>query len=273
MTYSINYSIEAANSAAFTMAADLYLMQQCVERQCMFLRFYEWEPAAISIGSLQRASEQLDLPSMKHDGIDWVRRPTGGRAVLHREDLTYSCIFPKNLPGTGSSVAATYTLIMQCLVQGLKSLGITPEVHDSVDPLIKSGRHVKLPCFLAPNRNEIMLQGRKLIGSAQYRSKDAVLQHGSLPLTLESTHLPNYLLLDDNEKREQCALLEQKSICLAEIAPKVTASELATALLGGFADVLKAPLVEAPITGEIKHAIVQLSRSSQFIEQRLHDPE
>lgn len=273
MSYSLKCSIEEANSAAFNMAADMYLMQQCVTEQCMYLRLYRWQPAAISIGSLQHAATQLDMACLERDGIEWVRRPTGGRAVLHKEDLTYSCIFPKSLPGTGNSVTDTYSLIMQCLVQGLLSLGITPEVHDSIDPLIKSGRHVKLPCFLAPNRNEIMIQGRKLIGSAQYRSKDAVLQHGSIPLTPAYTRLPDYLLLDDSEKREQRTLLEQKSISITEIAPSVTAADLARALRYGFASVLSVADVTTPIDAPQHQAILHYAGSDAFIGQRLRDPQ
>ena len=99
------------------MAADLYLMEHCPEDEFV-LRLYRWEPAAITLGYMQRPRQQLQFDALHSDGVDWIRRPTGGRAVLHKEDLTYSCVFSRNLTELGSSVETTYAVITRCLAHG-----------------------------------------------------------------------------------------------------------------------------------------------------------
>lgn len=234
MTFGLRIISDMPRSAPFNMAADLFLMEQCTAVPEVTVRFYSWEPAAVTLGRMQRAREQLRLDRLSENGVTWIRRPTGGRAVLHKEDLTYSVIFSR-LPGTmGKDVAATYAAITRCLSAGLAIAGIETSVQNSTSPLIKSGRTVKLPCFLAPNRNEIMAGGKKLIGSAQYRSCSAVLQHGSLPLTPAYRELPRYLVLTEQESEKQAGLLEAKSVSLAELDDSISATELRSALKEGF---------------------------------------
>ncbi len=254
------------------MAADLYLMDQSVAGlQQVTLRFYSWQPAAITIGYMQQAGKQLDLTMLEHDNVAWIRRPTGGRAVLHNEDLTYSCIFPRSLHAMGASVGTTYEMITRCLARGLKEAGIGITVQDSASPLIKSGRDVKLPCFLAPNRNEIMVQGKKFVGSAQYRSAAAVLQHGSLPLSPVYRQLPRYLLIPEEERRRQITLLEEKSVSLHEIDASITGLSLVTALKEGFAATLDCPYFERNWSDEELAAIQRLMQSPGFIGRWLAD--
>jgi lipoate-protein ligase A len=235
MPVSIRFIVDSPRSAAFNMAADLHAMEQCSGNSDeVVIRFYSWEPAAITIGCMQRAERQLDLEMLRRDGIDWIRRPTGGRAVLHAEDLTYSCVFSRSRSDLGSSVATTYSIITGCLVAGLESLGIATSLQESASSLIKAGRDVRLPCFLAPNRNEIMVQGRKLVGSAQYRSATAVLQHGSIPLTNAFSRLPCYLRLEPEERVGQESQLREKCISLRDIDAAVTIEKLVEALMDGF---------------------------------------
>jgi lipoate-protein ligase A len=263
---------DTAHCAAFNMAADLYFMEKCVGTQCIFFRTYTWNPAAITIGSMQRASTQLDLYVLKENGIDWVRRPTGGRAVLHCNDITYSCIFPRSCSEMGATVEDTYAIMMKCLVAGFNYAGIVPEIHDSSDPLIKSGRHVKLPCFLAPNRNEIMIGGRKLVGSAQYRSKTAVLQHGSIPMTPQGAELPHYLQIEAMEKELQAELLRKKSISIAQVNELITKDMLVGALQRGFLSIIGCKFQTEPLHDDEIAAIECLMRSDRFRKRWLTDP-
>jgi lipoate-protein ligase A len=236
MRFSIRFIVDAPQTAAFNMAADLFLMERCAgtDSTVVTVRFYSWQPAAITLGCMQRVTDQLDTDALARDGIDWVRRPTGGRAVLHADDLTYSCVFPRSLPELGNSVPATYRIITRCLVIGLSTAGIESSLQESASPLIKNSRNVRLPCFLAPNRNEIMVQGRKLVGSAQYRTATAVLQHGSLPLTTAYSRLPRYLRLSGDERKRQEKLLQEKCIAIGEIAPDLSINRLITVLIDGF---------------------------------------
>jgi len=265
--------ITDTGTAAFNMAADHYLMRDAGEKQCICLRLYRWKPPAISIGSLQHASRQLNLAKLADEGIDWIRRPTGGRAVLHSDDLTYSIVFPRNFSGTGSSVAATYFIIMKCLVHAFSQLGIHPQIQDSADPLIKSGRHVKLPCFLAPNRDEIMVNGRKLVGSAQYRTRETVLQHGSIPLSEASCTLPRYFLIDTTEQEEQIKLLRAKSISLAELLPGIRLETIISALIEGFSAGFSLPVARTPFSEHEQSVVMKLAQSESFKKQWCSDPE
>jgi len=238
MIRSLRFITDGPCTARFNMAADLYLMERCSAEETLFVRLYSWGPPAVTIGSLQRAEKQLDMPTLFRDKVDWIRRPTGGRAVLHNDDITYSCIFPANMVAMGRSVADTYGKISICLMAALRLVGITAQLQQSASPLIKSGRDVRLPCFLAPNRNEIMVQRRKLVGSAQYRSASAVLQHGSLPFGTAYRRLPYYLPLSEEERSVQYRLLEKKSICLREIAPLLSREELCASFAQGFREEL-----------------------------------
>ena len=230
MSFQIRFIADTARSARFNMAADLYTMEHCPQNMVV-VRLYRWEPAAITLGYMQRPHQQLHFSTLNREGVEWIRRPTGGRAVLHKEDLTYSCIFSRKLTALGTTVESSYEIITRCLAEGLVQIGANVSLQDSASALIKSDRSVKLPCFLAPNRNEIMIDGKKLIGSAQYRSAEAVLQHGSLPLTPAYRELPLYMPVSHDEALAQQQLLARKSTSLSEITPFVTCPELGAAQL------------------------------------------
>jgi lipoate-protein ligase A len=220
------------------MAADRYLMHSCVESQEIIVRFYQWQPSAISIGCMQNAEALLDLQAMARAGVDWVSRPTGGRAVLHQDDVTYSCIFPATIAELGSTVAETFAIISRCLIRGFSLAGIECEAHDSLLDRNAIRRDVALPCFLSPNRDELMVAGRKLVGSAQKRTAQAVLQHGSIPLGPAFRDLPRYQRMSEKEQDTLVRLLERKCTCVAEKCPAVTTIRLVESLIAGFREEL-----------------------------------
>jgi lipoate-protein ligase A len=223
------------------MASDQYILHKCKEEDILYVRFYSWVSPTITLGYMQNARETLLLDKMKNDSISWIRRPTGGRAVLHWGDLTYSCIFPKTISLMGTSIKESYAVITRCLIDGLNRAGIECHTHDSYDQFLAVKREKKLPCFLAPNRDEIMVQGRKFVGSAQKRASASVLQHGSIPLTTDFYKLPEYLSINIDEQSEQKLLLRAKSICLHEITTEIQICELVEFLKCGFFNVLQLP--------------------------------
>jgi len=188
---------------------------------------------------MQNQTEILDFESMKRDDIDYVVRPTGGRAVFHWEDLTYSFIFPKVTREMGTTVQESYSIISKCLSKGLELAGISCTTQDSYDEYFKLKRETKLPCFLAPNRDEIMYKGKKLIGSAQKRRAQSVLQHGSIPLTPAYRRLPLYLKLSEENRRAQIRLLEMKSISINEIDKSLDDKKLIKTLIEGFLEEMR----------------------------------
>jgi lipoate-protein ligase A len=165
------------------MAVDEELLARAqAGEQIPVLRFYTWDPAAVSIGRFQKIDEAVNAGACKRRGIDIVRRITGGRAVLHHRELTYSIIARTDDPLFPANVLGTYKIIAAGLLQGLKNLGIPAEM------VSRSNRHAALvkkdardpACFSSPSWYEILAHNRKIIGSAQRRLSSAFLQHGSI---------------------------------------------------------------------------------------------
>jgi lipoate-protein ligase A len=264
MTSSLRTIIDTARNPAFNMAADLFLLNSCVNHKTIFVRFYQWSPASISIGLMQDASALLDFPAMNKNNVAWIRRPTGGRAVLHENDITYSCIFPVPIVEMGKNIMETYRIISQCLMEGLKNIGIQCVSCDSTQSLTETKRELKLPCFLAPNRNEIMVEGKKLVGSAQKRGAEAILQHGSIPLTKAYRKLPDYLNLSDTRRNHQKKLLENKSMCLDDISQNLSTNKIIDALSKGFRTCLPFNAEEIPWSKEEINEISLRAESESF---------
>ncbi|HMA65261.1 MAG: biotin/lipoate A/B protein ligase family protein, partial [Fibrobacterota bacterium] len=212
-------------------------------------------------------SETLNLDSCKSDSVDWIRRPTGGRAVLHKNDLTYSCIFPKTISFLGDTVKESYAAITSCLKIGFNNLGIHCSTHDSYDELLAVKREIKLPCFLAPNRDEIMVDGRKLVGSAQKRTTPGVLQHGSIPISSGFADLPYYLTISADEQEKQRQLLLAKSIWIHAINNSLSHVQLAESLADGFVKNWNIPSCNDNWNVEELDAIHNLAESEEFISQ------
>jgi lipoate-protein ligase A len=174
-----------AATGAHNMALDQELLARAQAGDSVpVLRFYAWHPPAVSLGRFQNAEIAVNAAGCKRLGIDIVRRITGGRAVLHHKELTYSVIARSDNPLFPPDVLGTYKIISAGLVAGLKNLGIPAEV------VSRGGRHAALvrkdarepACFSSPSWYEILVRDRKIIGSAQRRLSAAFLQHGSVLL-------------------------------------------------------------------------------------------
>jgi lipoate-protein ligase A len=146
----------------------------------------------------------------------------------------------------GHSVKETYAILSSCLRMALKNLGIDSQTHDSDQLFNQLKRQQKLPCFLAPNRDEVMVDGKKLIGSAQRRTAGAVLQHGSLPISDAYQRLPDYLNISEPERELQKSLLRRKTINLSALDPTITYPRVSKAIIEGFLQVLQISCIEQP---------------------------
>lgn len=156
------------------------------------LRFYDWQPPAVSFGYAQKVDPDLTR-SINAKGIDTVRRATGGRAVLHQGELTYSFIGRSKGPEKAGgylmpSVNAAYKQICEPLLQGLQSLGVQCSL-GSTEAKYRS----LADCFEASTQADLQYQGKKLVGSAQLRRNEGVLQHGSIMLDQSQTLMPELL--------------------------------------------------------------------------------
>jgi lipoate-protein ligase A len=146
------------------------------------LRFYGWAPPAVSLGRFQDEAEAVDPAACARHGIDIVRRITGGRAVLHDRELTYSIVAPVTAGLFPNDVLGTYKVIAGALLAGLRSLGVAAEMVSRPGRPREGQRKdgADAACFASPSWYEIVAHGRKIVGSAQRRVPGAFLQHGSI---------------------------------------------------------------------------------------------
>lgn len=200
------------------------------------IRVFGWVPPTVSVGYSQDPCHELDMAACARAGVGIVRRPTGGRAVLHSGELTYAVVGPSGEPPLGGSILDTYGAIARALIAGLRELGVEGELA-RVETSGRAGREgVSPPCFASAGRFEVTVGGRKLIGSAQRRAGRAVLQHGSLLTDASHAGLADLLRMTGHQQREGLRrLLEQKTTDLARILGRpVEFAELAGALARGF---------------------------------------
>lgn len=209
------------------------------------LRLYAWNPACLSLGYSQPYGD-VDLDRLQAQGWDIVRRPTGGRAILHTDELTYAVIGPKSDPRLEGGLMDSYRQISQALFQALDRLGLPVEVHSGKNPLA----HHQPVCFENPSDFEITVRGKKIIGSAQARKKESILQHGSLPLTGDLTRITQALLYPSEEDRSQAGqtLLEKAATVQAVLGREISWEEAADAFQEAFQDVLHLELREDSLT-------------------------
>ena len=165
------------------MAMDEALLRDAGSSHALpVLRFYTWSPPAVSLGRFQDAERAVNAEACRRRGIDIVRRITGGRAVLHKDELTYSIAAPVSNGLFPNDVLGTYKVIAAGLVAGLRCLGIPADMavrHEQQPGMVKSKQH-EPACFASPSWYEIVVRGRKIVGSAQRRVNGAFLQHGSI---------------------------------------------------------------------------------------------
>lgn len=163
------------SDGACNMAVDLALLDHARLASVATLRVYAWSRPTLSFGRHERALGRFDHARLSAAGIDVVRRPTGGRALLHHREVTYSV----TAPIAGRSLAESYKHINTLLIRALSRLDVEAEMAGARSMPMRPGM---APCFAEPNAGELTVDGAKLVGSAQWRDGDALLQHGSILL-------------------------------------------------------------------------------------------
>ncbi|SDF35919.1 lipoate-protein ligase A [Sporolituus thermophilus DSM 23256] len=217
------------------------------------LRFYTWQPPALSIGYFQKAHAEVDVDACRARGIDFVRRITGGRAVLHDRELTYSVVVREDHPLLPPTLLGSYRVLSQGLIAGLRALGVAAEMSL---PGAAFGQTARLPkngaCFDAPSFYEITVQRKKLLGSAQVRKEGVLLQHGSLLFDFDPAALTSLLKFPDAGERERCTkVLQAKATSLRHILGTVPdATAVARIMAAEFGRALGITLAEGRLTAE-----------------------
>lgn len=249
------------------MAVDEALLETVGEdRSAPILRLYAWEPACLSIGYAQAHSD-IRMEGLTEHGWDWVRRPTGGRAILHTDELTYSVIAPLQEPRVAGGVLESYQRLSEALLAALHLLDIPAEAH----PLRgKNANQENDPvCFEVPSNYEIVVEGKKLVGSAQARRKEGVLQHGTLPLWGDLARI-NQVLHYPEEKQAQIAserLLARATTVESVLGRRVEWSAAAQAFVEGFRTTMNLEFISDGLSnGEIE-------RAKQLVDEKYAHPD
>ena len=224
----------------YNMEYDLSLVKECQDGTPT-LRFYGWDPHCISLGANQSYSD-INSDLTQKNGIDVVKRPTGGRAILHAEELTYSVVMPRCENFSGREL---YEKISHAIVYGMNQL--SPELAgvelENVNPdfqnLLKESSGSL--CFASTAKSEIKYNGKKLVGSAQRKLGDTILQHGSILTGNAHTELVNYLNIDDDEKIKLSTEMFEKTTEISTIInEKINLIELQNCIIKGFENIFSA---------------------------------
>lgn len=249
------------------MAIDEAIAQQVAKGESPpTLRFYTWRPYAISLGYNQKV-EEINYQICEREGIGLVRRPTGGRAVFHAEELTYAVIFDPTTLFYHTTVLETYLLIARALVAGVRGLGVVAELASS--RLTLSPNRIKpssrFLCFSTTSAFEILAEGKKLIGSAQRRWPGVVLQHGSLLLGRFHLNLPRYLNITPVEKTRWYKELQARTICIEEIlGQQPTPVYVAEAMKAGFEEIYNIHFYKSELSPQEQSKIAHLQQKYQI---------
>ena len=234
--------IDSGNhSPSFNMALDEALLEWHGKGEFPpIIRFYGWNPATLSIGYFQKVEKEINMSAVKELGLGFVRRPTGGRGVLHDEELTYSVIVSENHPKMPKSVTEAYRVISEGILKGFHLLGL--DAYFAIPRTEEQKSSLKNPrsavCFDAPSWYELVVEGRKVAGSAQTRQQGVILQHGSILLDLDEDKLFQLFKYPNERVKERMQKsFKEKAVAINSLTDnRITIDMAKDAFKKGFAD-------------------------------------
>ncbi|MFW3145678.1 MAG: biotin/lipoate A/B protein ligase family protein [Thermoplasmatota archaeon] len=234
------------SSPAENMARDEALLRRVIAGESEpCVRFYRWKPPGLSLGRFQSVSRGVDLEACRRHGVEVVRRLTGGEAVLHDDELTYSIVVPLLHPKfEGRGVVDTYGTISMALVRGLELTGLEAAMAGSAptrpDP---AGQGV---CFYTPTVNEVTAGNKKIIGSAQTREKLVILQHGSIPVDWDLEKQFDVMAIPIENRDVFSGMFRNRATTISEqLGSRPSIDELVANFSKGFEEVFDTELVES----------------------------
>jgi lipoate-protein ligase A len=224
--------IDGAMDGSHNMAVDATLLSEVEQSESprTIVRFYGWIIPTISLGRSQHVDKAVDIDYCRDNGIDIVHRPTGGRAVLHDDELTYAVV-SNDTDCFGDTIYGNYKRVSEALCLAYNRLGVPAVLAPETRKLSARANGADPPCFLSPSRYELVVEGRKIAGSAQRRLRRSFLQHGSMPITCNRPELARATRLPSPDP------LDQEMAGLAEFLPqRPTVEQLRGALIRAFQD-------------------------------------
>src|SRR5713226_6837510 len=245
-------------NAAMNMAIDeSILTHQMKDEAPPTLRVFRWSQPSISLGRFQSIEREIVSEVCLERGVALVRRPTGGRAVYHRDEFTYSIVMSKHF-GVPPGVIAAYAFLAQGLLAALSILGVQAELSDE-----RISKHPSAACFASSTQADLTSGGFKLVGSAQVWKDDALLQQGSLPLADRAAEFFTMLRFpNETAREEELAQYCEKTMPLHTFAPEASWDDVANAFGKGFSRALQVDFV----LGELSSSEWELAR--QLVEEK-----
>ena len=254
--------IHKKQNGAWNMAVDEALLESTAKKNSPpALRLYDWEPYTLSLGYAQ-AVRDVNINALNRFQWGLVRRPTGGKAILHADELTYSVTAPDDNEIMSGSVVESYQRLSIALLQSLEKIGISADSKPKDEKLLTS--QTSSICFQHPSDYEITYNNKKLIGSAQARKKGGVLQHGAVPLFGNITRIIDVLMYpDDQEKESALSRLLDRATTIENILNKnISWNDMSAAMQYGFEKALQITFVQADLTE------FEVIRSKEIYEEK-----
>ncbi len=248
------------DDAAVNMAMDEALLNWHSEGKIPpILRFYGWSTPTLSIGHFQKVDRTIDFGGVKKHGCQFVRRQTGGSAVLHDDELTYSVIVSESKSYISQSIREAYFELSKGIMEGFKQLEI--EANYSIPKERFTDRTAV--CFERPSDYEMLVDGKKISGHAQTRKKGVLLQHGSIPFTMNKQMLFDLFFFSDEETREKKrSAFSKKAITINETSNQPVTYEMAEkAFQKGFEKGLNLELVPFKLSEEQWNEVHELAET------------
>jgi lipoate-protein ligase A len=215
------------------------------------LRVYGWCQPTLSLGYAQNVQQEVDLAACHAQGVAVIRRPTGGRAVLHDQEVTYSVVMPLVLDDGAHTITEHYRRIGMALAAALQALGLPVQLARPQVRAAPTRAPASPACFAAMSRYEVSVAGKKMVGSAQKRGQRALLQHGSIPLGMDRQRLFQCLRVPPEHRAELVQASYATMGAVNEVAARpVSLAALHAALRQGVGAVFGVELVDMPISPE-----------------------
>ncbi|WP_188456993.1 lipoate--protein ligase family protein [Virgibacillus oceani] len=248
------------HDAAVNMAMDESLLNWHSEGKIPpILRFYQWSDPSLSVGYFQNAEKSIDFAAIDQYKVPLVRRLTGGSAVLHDDELTYSIIIAENKPFIPASVREAYYILSKGIFEGYANLGVTVDYAEKID----TSKTRSAVCFERPALYELMANGKKISGNAQTRKKGVLLQHGSIPRTIDGKMLFDLFRFPTEEirTRKRKAFSAKATTISQETTKQISIDTMKDAFKKGFQTGVNIDLFPFELTNDQWDEVYQLANT------------
>lgn len=237
-------------SAAENMARDEFLFQRCHQQKAGFFRLYSWDIPAFSFGVSQKIHKALNMDYIEQNGYAYVRRITGGKTVLHNDEITYAVISSEDIFYKDHDLYQSYKLISGILVDAFLGIGLNAYLSGGTSSRALSRSNN--PCFSFPTPNELEIDGKKIVGSAQKRDNRALLQHGSIPLKM------NFQIYAAGANSRP-AIIQRSMTTMSDVTDR-TGEDLIRSLIDSFQSFIGESFTEFFFTDNEKKEVAELEK-------------